>query len=162
VSPPKLSRSLTSISKAVAIFKVLSIKRSLDCPHAASPGARHHCTADTPIPRRRGDRIAGRCPLLALSGHHDRAEPCPLSGVKRTSRLQSAISAFDPKRMAPARSAQFSISKCDILLIPDVVVCAGEAIGDGNSSHFSAAPPQRGRSRCGHSSRIGCGASARI
>ena len=24
-------------------------------------------------------------PLLAQSGHHDRAKPCPLSGVKRTS-----------------------------------------------------------------------------
>jgi hypothetical protein len=24
------------------------------------------------------------CPLLAQSGHHDRAEPCPLLGVKRT------------------------------------------------------------------------------
>jgi hypothetical protein len=23
-------------------------------------------------------------PLLAQSGHHDRADPCPLSGVKRT------------------------------------------------------------------------------
>jgi hypothetical protein len=24
------------------------------------------------------------CPLLAQSGHYDRPEPCPLSGVKRT------------------------------------------------------------------------------
>ena len=26
-----------------------------------------------------------QCPLLAQSGHHDRAELCPLLGVKRTS-----------------------------------------------------------------------------
>ena len=36
--------------------------------------------------------------LLAQSGHHGRANQCPLSGVKRTSRLQTVMSAFDPKR----------------------------------------------------------------
>jgi hypothetical protein len=25
-----------------------------------------------------------KCPLLAQSGHHGRADPCPLLGVKRT------------------------------------------------------------------------------
>ena len=38
------------------------------------------------------------CPLLALSGHTDCAQQCPLLGVKRTSRFQSLMSAFDPKR----------------------------------------------------------------
>src|SRR5262249_38527290 len=28
--------------------------------------------------------IWGQCPLMAQSGHHDRANPCPLLGVKRT------------------------------------------------------------------------------
>ena len=28
--------------------------------------------------------VAFQCPLLAQSGHHDRADPCPLLGVKRT------------------------------------------------------------------------------
>src|SRR6516165_4325151 len=27
---------------------------------------------------------SAECPLLALSGHHGRAEPCPLLGVKQT------------------------------------------------------------------------------
>ena len=36
--------------------------------------------------------------LLAQSGHHDRVEPCPLLGVKRTSRFHVVMSAFDPKR----------------------------------------------------------------
>ena len=54
------------------------------------------------------ERIAGRssgilrgpgpCPLLALSRHHDRVEPRPLSGVKRTSVGLSRMSAYDPKR----------------------------------------------------------------
>jgi hypothetical protein len=35
---------------------------------------------------------------LAQSGHHSRLRQCPLSGVKRTSRIQSVMSAFDPKR----------------------------------------------------------------
>ena len=41
-----------------------------------------------------------RCmnPLLAQSGHHDRADPFPLLGVKRTSRERSAMSTFDPSR----------------------------------------------------------------
>ena len=38
------------------------------------------------------------CRMSAQSGHHHRAEPCPLSGVKRTSRRIIAMSAFDPKR----------------------------------------------------------------
>src|SRR5262249_54415531 len=38
------------------------------------------------------------CPLLAQSGHGDRAELCPLSGVKRTLPLRYGMSAFDPKR----------------------------------------------------------------
>src|SRR5215472_2599244 len=38
-----------------------------------------------------------RCPLLAQSGHHSRADPCPLLGVKRTSGEGASMSAFDPK-----------------------------------------------------------------
>jgi len=38
------------------------------------------------------------CRLLALSGHHDRAEPCPLLRVKRTSCGDAPMSAYDPKR----------------------------------------------------------------
>ena len=36
--------------------------------------------------------------FLAQSGHHDRAETCPLSGVKRTLIGHTAMSAYDPKR----------------------------------------------------------------
>jgi hypothetical protein len=39
-----------------------------------------------------------RCPLLAQSGHRNSLRQCPLLGVKRTSRIQSVMSAFDPKR----------------------------------------------------------------
>ena len=39
-----------------------------------------------------------RLPLLAQSGHPSRAPQCPLSGVKQTSDLTGAMSAFDPKR----------------------------------------------------------------
>jgi hypothetical protein len=35
---------------------------------------------------------------LAHSGRHDRAERCPLLGVKRTSAGHSEMSAYDPKR----------------------------------------------------------------
>jgi hypothetical protein len=35
---------------------------------------------------------------LAQSGHQTVARRCPLLGVKRTSRLIGAMSAFDPKR----------------------------------------------------------------
>src|SRR5215472_141237 len=36
--------------------------------------------------------------LLALSGHSDHFQRCPLSGVKRTFNWPVAMSAFDPKR----------------------------------------------------------------
>ena len=39
-----------------------------------------------------------RCPLLAQSGHADRLNQCPLSGVKRTSGEGVSMFAFDPKR----------------------------------------------------------------
>jgi hypothetical protein len=35
---------------------------------------------------------------MAQSGHLDCAEGCPLLGVKRTSKFDRAMSAFDPKR----------------------------------------------------------------
>src|SRR5262245_61956663 len=42
------------------------------------------------------DVIEGHeCPLLALSRHCD---PCPLTGVKRTSHGHAPMSAYDPKR----------------------------------------------------------------
>jgi hypothetical protein len=39
-----------------------------------------------------------QCPLLALSGHSASTRQCPLLGVKRTSHLTGAMSAFDPKQ----------------------------------------------------------------
>jgi len=42
--------------------------------------------------------IASRCPVLALSGHGDRAQRRPLSGVKRTWIKRLVMSASDPKR----------------------------------------------------------------
>jgi hypothetical protein len=35
---------------------------------------------------------------MAQSGHHDRAEPCPLLGVERTLQQLGEMSGFDPKR----------------------------------------------------------------
>jgi len=37
-------------------------------------------------------------PLMAQSGHPDRVGECPLSGEKRTLKIKSVTSAFDPKR----------------------------------------------------------------
>jgi hypothetical protein len=34
--------------------------------------------------------------------HPDTLNPCPLSGVKRTSKFKSVMSAFDPKRTSGA------------------------------------------------------------
>jgi hypothetical protein len=45
------------------------------------------------------------CPLVAQSGHGDRAQPCPLLGVKRTSAAANPMSAFDPKRTLAANFA---------------------------------------------------------
>jgi hypothetical protein len=39
-----------------------------------------------------------KCTLLAQSGHPNRAQQCPLLGVKRTSAATNPMSAFDPKR----------------------------------------------------------------
>src|SRR5215469_4514852 len=46
-------------------------------------------TSHSPMPCGAGyedeTRKAAECPLLALSGHHDRGDLCPLLGAKRTS-----------------------------------------------------------------------------
>jgi len=48
---------------------------------------------------RRSDRMKpGECPLLAQSGHGNRAQRCLLLGVKRTSTRRCEMSAYDPKR----------------------------------------------------------------
>jgi hypothetical protein len=52
-------------------------------------------------------------PSSAQSGHHDRAEPCPLLGVKRTSRFQGIMSAFDPKRTSVADFSTPTVLGCD-------------------------------------------------
>src|SRR6516164_7942635 len=45
------------------------------------------------------DRLLHRVmSLLVQSGHHSRADPCPLLGVKRTSAGVSEMSAIDPKQ----------------------------------------------------------------
>ena len=41
---------------------------------------------------------AGPCPLLAQSGHHDRADLGPVSGVKRTFLQRASMSVIDPRR----------------------------------------------------------------
>src|SRR5262249_55771621 len=66
---------------------------------------------------RRGDKP--QCPLLAQSGHHDRAEPCPLLGVKRTSIELSAMSASDPKQkwtLGSCRSGSAQLSPWPIAI----------------------------------------------
>ena len=42
-------------------------------------------------------RNRDECRLVALSGHANDAEQCLLSGAKRTSSKDSAMSAYDPK-----------------------------------------------------------------
>jgi hypothetical protein len=61
--------------------------------------------------------------LLALIGHRDGVEQCPLLGVKRTSQSEGVTSAFDPKRtLLPPASAlpvsQFKWVRC-LVLSPD-------------------------------------------
>src|SRR5262249_26406276 len=50
------------------------------------------------LQQRRRQLLQCMSPLLAQSGHRDRANPCPLSGVKQTLRGRAPMSAFDPKR----------------------------------------------------------------
>jgi hypothetical protein len=49
-------------------------------------------------------RVLSLSLLLAQSGHVDVVNQCPLLGVKRTSRLESIMSTFDPKRTSPPQS----------------------------------------------------------
>jgi len=55
-------------------------------------------------------KLTADCPLLAQSGHHDRAEPCPLSEVKRTSDGMSGTSPYDPKLTAPRSTYRTPLS----------------------------------------------------
>jgi hypothetical protein len=50
-----------------------------------------------------GDFAQCMSPLLAQSGHQDRATECPLLGVKRTSRFLDRMSTSDPSRQSDTR-----------------------------------------------------------
>src|SRR5262249_25726159 len=67
---------------------------------------RRRLPVSAPKPTRMSPCPTG-CPLLAQSGHGDRAQRCPLLGVKRTSNRQASMSANDA--VDGARSAA---SKC--------------------------------------------------
>jgi Bacterial extracellular solute-binding protein len=58
--------------------------------------ARSHCRRDRSV-RRLPANLSDVLPL-AQSRHGDRAQQCPLLGVKRTSRFLGRMSAYDPKR----------------------------------------------------------------
>jgi hypothetical protein len=53
---------------------------------------------------------------MAQSGHPGRARQCLLSGVKRTSQFQTAMSAFDPIRTCRSLLCRATISARRILL----------------------------------------------
>jgi hypothetical protein len=64
--------------------------------------------------RQRGTLIGGS---LAQSGHRTVAQQCPLLGVKRTSRIQSVMSAFDPYQTSESLlspSAQGPFVACSV------------------------------------------------
>ena len=55
----------------------------------------------SPVPTRSSNNdifCSAECLLLAQSGHANRSQQCPLSGVKRTLLRLAPMSAFDPKR----------------------------------------------------------------
>jgi hypothetical protein len=61
-----------------------------------------------------------------FGGHRDGAEECPLSGVKRTSLFDSAMSAFDPNRTS-ADAVGLS-ANCRQLGLLDQLVCARDEV----------------------------------
>ena len=52
---------------------------------------------------------------MALSGRAGRRKPRQLSGVKRTSKFKSVMSAFDPKRTLASRSSAYGITRSQLL-----------------------------------------------
>jgi hypothetical protein len=52
-------------------------------------------------------------PLLAQSGHPDRAAECPLPGVKLTTLFQSVMSGFDPKRSLGGQICTRALHYCE-------------------------------------------------
>jgi hypothetical protein len=55
-------------------------------------------------------------PLLALIGHRDGVEECPLLGVERTSQFDRAMFAVDPKRTSePATGMPYKKTFCAAL-----------------------------------------------
>jgi len=55
--------------------------------------------------------LASQCPLLAQSGRQQADDECPLSGVKRTSRIYRAMSACDPK--ATFGTSHFALERAE-------------------------------------------------
>src|SRR5215472_13211325 len=65
-----------------------------------------------PLPTNNNIEKWRECLLLAQSGHHDRAKPCPLLGAKRTSIGRAPMSTFDPKRTWASGVKQTSTFPC--------------------------------------------------
>src|SRR5262249_11354630 len=82
------------------------VKQRVFLPHSnrgwRSPDGRHN--QKRPRENRSFCRIALGL-LLAQSGHSPTEFQCPLLGVKRTSRGQALMSAFDPKRTSAGPSS---------------------------------------------------------
>src|SRR6516165_1413373 len=86
-SPPSPTLSITLPESACVTFQLQSTRYSGDYLTLLALSGYSDC--------------APKCSLLAQSGHHGRADQCPLSGVKRTSSRHTAMSAFDPLDAVP-------------------------------------------------------------
>src|SRR5262249_25437044 len=75
-------------------------ERRCHCRQAEQTAPTNPLANSDPSTHRRSKPIdaVDQCPLLAQSGHHSRADPCPLLEVKRTSNERASMSANDPKR----------------------------------------------------------------
>src|SRR6516162_4719002 len=85
--PPSPTLSITLPESACVTFQLQSTRYSGDYLTLLALSGYSDC--------------APKCSLLAQSGHHGRADQCPLSGVKRTSSRHTAMSAFDPLDAVP-------------------------------------------------------------
>src|SRR5271155_4543510 len=87
-----------------------------------------------------------RCPLLALSGHRDGADQCPLSEVKRTWRVTAESG---PPTSSPYHN-QGDLSRMWVNGLEGIWACGSDCVW-GQSQLIASGPQKVSRSSCPHS-----------
>src|SRR5215467_12028839 len=133
-SPTRDGGGRSSMTRTCVMVSMCTMARSpvVPLPMRSSCLTRQpirHCTFPPMRPSNNASLCRGaECLLLAQSGHHKRADPCPLLGVKRTLIGDDAMSAFDPKETSADLQPSTELDR-EVSLLAAILLALFEQLG---------------------------------